>query len=148
MSTVTAASLPLTFEDGTKYQFSPLTDKDIDEIDEWMRQKVLQSARMMLEPGMSQRERDEILGAAMRTASETSMLSPSGHRMISTLHGMVRVCWQSVKKLHPDVTEDELRKQLVNARNMQSLNDLFDQANGVPGRLKGKNSKNRKRVKR
>ncbi len=143
---LTAAAAPLKFDDGTSYQFSPLTDKDMDELDEWLQARLIENARNSLDDKMTQAERDETMSLAMRESLTVSFVTGQGARMLSTLPGMVRLCWQSIKKCHPNVTEAQLREKLLKPGNLDSVNDAFEKVNSLNERSAP--SKNRRRAKR
>jgi hypothetical protein len=137
---VTAVPIPIVFNDGSTYQFSPLTDKDLDELDEWMQSRLIEAARRSLSKSASQEERDETLRVAMREATKLTFLSPDGARMIATLPGMTHLCYLSLRKCHPDVDEPSLHKLLSDPENLSILNEKFDRANHVSnGKIKRKN---------
>lgn len=133
---VTAAATPLVMNDGTRLQFSPLTDRDIDEIDEWLQARVIDNAQRSLGPSLSQAERDEVLSAAARESLTISMVSPIGARMLATIAGMTRLLWQSVKRNHPEVTEDDLRRHMSNPDNIHRVNTAFAKTNTSPAQKK------------
>lgn len=126
---ITAASYPLDLADGTTYQFSPLTDKDIDEIDGWLQARVIENARRSLTPDMTQAERDELQSLAIRESLSVSLISPQGARMLATVQGMTRLVWQSVKRNHPGVTEDQIRAHMLSPENIQRANAAFSKVN-------------------
>lgn len=129
---VTAAPAILKFKDGTTYEFSPLTDRDMEELDEWLAARVVENARNSLTPGMTPQEREETLSIAMRVSLEITFLSKTGAKMLSSLDGMVRLCYQSVRKRHPNVTPSQLREQLMKPENLEEINRLFEKVNAVP----------------
>jgi hypothetical protein len=143
---VTAAPAVLKFKtpEGKilELQFSPLSDMDSDEIDEWLQARLIENTRRSVEH-LSQAVREEMIQLAMKTSLEVTFLSLRGVKMLATLPGMVRVCWQSIRKRHPEVTEAELRSYLLHPENMDALNTVFEKVNDVPKR---KPSKNRARA--
>jgi hypothetical protein len=139
---VTGAATPVKLTNGKEileFMFSPLSDKDIDEIDEWLQARVIEIARESLKSNSSQRDRDETINAAIRLSVEVSLLSPAGARMISTVAGMTRLCWQSARKCHPDLSEAKLRSFLINPANIDVVNKAFARVNSVPTKYTSKN---------
>ena len=134
---ITAASVPIKFNDGVEYLYSPLTDKDIDEMDEWLQARSIENARNSLAPGLSAEERQETLSIAIRDSLGITMLSGIGAKMVATVAGMTRLVWQGVKKNHPDVTIEQLRSHLLHPENIREANRVFESTNAVPeGKLK------------
>lgn len=141
---VTGAATPVKLTNGEEtleFQFSPLSDKDIDEIDEWLQSRAIDLARASLHDGLTQRERDETMNAAQRLAMEVSMLSPSGAKMLSTVAGLTRLCWQSARKNHKDLTESKLRSFMLHPANIDAVNEAFHKVNNVPDKFVSKNRK-------
>ena len=127
----TAAAAPLQFSDGTVYQMSPLSDKDIAELDAWVQSRVIQMARASLLKDAPQSERDETLRIAMQTASSITWLSGQGAQILATVPGWTRLVWQAIKRNHPDVTEEELSAQMFSAENIREVNRVFTEQNVV-----------------
>jgi hypothetical protein len=132
MASMTAAPAPLEFADGTKYRISPLTDKDIEELDMWVQSRVIENARNSITPNMSVAERAETLEIAMKLSLSVSFTSDIGAKMIATVPGMTRLVWQSIRKNHPEVTESELRKHMLNEDNIREANIKFSKVNNSP----------------
>ena len=104
MPDVTAASYPLTLN-GITYSLSPLTDRDIEEVNNWLRASVINMARDSLTSDMSKDERSEILGVAMKEARSLSWMHGEGSKIITqSIDGVSRVMYQGVVKNHPNVT--------------------------------------------
>lgn len=142
---ITAAPIPIKFIDGTTFQFSPLTDRDLDEMDEWLRACIMENALESIPASANQAQRDELLAVAGRRADLIAFLSPDGAAMVATLKGMTHLLWMSIRKMHPDVTEESLLTIIRDPRNLQILNAKFRHANEPPPKV---NSGNRKRASR
>jgi len=110
MPQVTGASHPVKFGDRA-YDMSPLTDKDIDEVDNWLRSTYLQTARLGLE-GLNEEERQELLGVALKTARGLSFMSKDGAKIAGSLDGVTRVVWQGLKVNHPSLTYDAFKAEI------------------------------------
>ncbi len=146
----TAASAPLTFADGTEYQMSPLTDKDIAELDEWVQARSIRIARMSLSAEADAMERRETMSLAMSEASRLTWMAGEGAAVMATLPGMTRLVWQSVKKSHPDVTERMLAEKLFSPENLNAAIDTYEHLNNIGPNLKKTKAtrKGRKRKRR
>lgn len=148
----TAASAPLTFVDGTVYQMSPLSDKDIAELDAWVQSRIICMARESLPVDATKIERDETLSIAIRIASSTTWMSGQGAKLLATVPGWTRLVWQTIKRNHPNVTEEELSEHMFSPENVREVNRVFTEQNVVKNLAK-KNSpkktrKGRKRKKK
>jgi hypothetical protein len=129
MARMTAASVPITFADGTTYQFSPLTDKSIDEIDEWLQAKVIETARHSLKPDTPKEEREETLRIAVQESQKVSFLNDDGLLLLATVPGMTFLCWLALRREHPEVTQEQLRDKLSDASNILIVNEKFAHVN-------------------
>lgn len=115
MPQVTAAPFPITMG-GKTYNMSPLTDKDIDEIDNWLKATYLQTARLGL-VGLTPSEREELLGIALDKARALTFTSRDGAKIASTIEGTTRVLWQGLKKNHPEISYDEFKADIFKLKN-------------------------------
>lgn len=158
---LTKAAHPLTLlyddNDGVTreviYEMTPMSDKDMVEVDEWLRANYIRTARSSLPSDATQLERDETLTIAMREAQSISFMSGQGAQMIGTVSGLARLIWQTVKHRHPDVSYESLRSKLFNPANVREGNRVWKQLNlGKKGEgeneSKGKSRAQRKHSKR
>jgi len=130
---MSAAATPITFADGVTYLFAPLTDRQIDQIDEWLQAHVIDVARASLSPEDTPEERDETLTIAMREARKLSLMTTDGIRLLATIPGMTFLCWLSLRREHPEVSQDELRTRLMDPANLERVNGAFLKVNQRPG---------------
>ena len=137
MQRITGAAVPLTFKDGVTLQFSPLTDKDTEEIDEWLRARIIQIARNSFTPLTSVEERGELLQAALRQAAVVTYTSQTGLEMLASVVGITFICWLSVRKEHPKITIDDLYKRFIDEdtgpENINRANEAFNHVNFSDG---------------
>ena len=148
----TAAPAELKFADGTTYTMSRLSDLDIAELDTWVQQYYLCMVRASLED-VSNEEKERVERLATLTALSLTWMSGPGASLLASVRGMTRMVWQTVKKVHPDVTEDELRSHMLSPENIGRAQALFHELNvedkkGAKkrrqAREKAKEKKNRK----
>jgi hypothetical protein len=140
MSDLTAAPMFVKDSDGTEYTLSVLSDRDRDAINNWVRAGMVQVAQSALRDDMTQAERDELLGAAMRESSKVDFATPEGSRHIRNLNGVARVLFQSLLHCHPKTTYDDCRKLL---RDESFITQFMTQFNGVVGlRMRTASEKN------
>jgi len=130
-SRLAASPGELHFGDKT-LRMRPLTDRDIGELDGWLRQRIIRSARESLPPGSTQAEREETLSLAMREAATASLISPYGVRVMSTPEGLARLVWQSVRLDHPEQTPESILALLYSPENIRAANEAFMELNSVP----------------
>lgn len=131
MQRITAAAVPLILTDGTHLRFSPLTDKDTEEIDEWISARIINTARNSFTASMSQVERNEILDVAIRQAAKTTITTHEGLVMLTTIPGMAFVCWLSLRKEHPTFTVEKVQDLLTQPGNLDRFNSVLYNTNGL-----------------
>jgi len=92
---LTNASFPLNLKDENggevNLTFKAPTDAQLAEIDEWLRARTLKIAYASLNGITDARQREEILGVAMRQAQHISWLSADGRKSLATIEGMAKV---------------------------------------------------------
>lgn len=110
---LTGASAPLKLNT-TTYQFTPFTDLDMVELDNWVQEGIIDLAQRTIDrnPSKPPAWGDRLLRVAFREASSAVFASPEGTKKIGTIQGMARVVWQGIKAEHPDVTIEEIILEL------------------------------------
>ena len=111
MPHVTAAPFPIKLGAFT-YEMSPLSDSDTEVINNWLRASYIQMARDSLTPKSTEVEREETLRIAMTTARKLSFMEGDGAEIISSLEGVTRVLWQSIRRKHPEVSWELFRQRV------------------------------------
>lgn len=138
MQRVTGAATPLTLKDGTTLRFTPLTDKDTEEIDEWLRSRIIEMARGTFTASTSAADRAELLAVAMKQATKTTYTTFDGIEMLATIPGITFICWLSVRRDHPEITIADLRKHFTDdesgTHNVALTNDAFNHVNFSAGK--------------
>jgi len=150
---LSAAGVPVELG-GRQLYFSPFTDKDIAELDMWVRGEYIKMVRASFDDSTTKNEREEALALAMKHAAGLTWLSGEGAKLIGTVAGMARLAYQSVRKRHADVTLEWLQAEMFNPENVHAVRIAFEQANVTapeqPGSKKGaslgqRNSKQQRR---
>ena len=124
-----AAPVLLKFSDGTEYRMSPLTDRDISELDEWVRLTYINLALKSLPPEVSEEQREAVRFRAVGEAMAVTWTSATGAALMATVDGMTRLVWQGVRVNHPAVTLEDLRKHLFSRDNLAMVRSQFRRAN-------------------
>lgn len=123
-----AASYPLRLGKQT-FAATRLDDTDIAELDNWVRNQYIQTVRNSLAATASVAERKESLDIAYQTAATLSAFTGLGAKILATVDGMTRLCWQSIHRHHPNETELTLRKHLLEPTNVEEMNRVFKTLN-------------------
>jgi hypothetical protein len=125
---MTAASYPVTLG-GQTFQMSPMTDRDIDEISNWIRSSIIQTARLSLTDDMTQFARDEVLRAAVAQARAVTFGEPSSAPYFRSPEGVARVYFQCVKKNHPQLEFSEFRKLVKSQADIEEAQRVWNELN-------------------
>lgn len=116
---------------GKLYTVAPLTDKDISELDEYIRHVHVTTA-VKATQGLSQEIQDRALEIAISQASELSFMSPRGASIIRSLDGVARILWQGLKHNHPDLSYEEVRATFTDRSLVKEANRVFTKLNVEP----------------
>ena len=128
MPQMTAAAYPLVL-DGQTYHMTPLTDRDYDELTNWMRSRIIDTARKNITPDMDSDERRELLAAAIENASGVNFGEPRSQQHIKTIDGVARVIFQSCLKRHPRLDYEQFRKLFKSAPNIEAAMAIWKEIN-------------------
>lgn len=109
MPQMSAASFPLVLE-GREFLMRPLTDRDIDELTNWLQAEIIATARRSLSPEMDADERQELLGSAVAFAATLTYGEPKSKPYVGTVKGVARMLYQGLRKTN--ITFDEFRSLL------------------------------------
>lgn len=142
---VVGASAPLVFHDGTEVSIYPLTDKDIEELNEWVRYRYIRTVRNSLQEGVSDKQYEMEMRIAYQEAASLQWLSGIGAKMMASPDGMARLMYQAC---HKEVDYDTLHKLLFHPENLERSVSLFERLNNQPekkGRTKKSTVKKKKR---
>lgn len=130
-SRTTAARTPLKLG-GRELLVSPLTDRGIAELDEWLRWRYLQNVRDSFRPEDSGEVREMETRIAQENALSITMLSGRGVKILGTVDGMARLVLQMCAPNHADLTLDECRKLIASPENVRAATEAFNRANAPP----------------
>lgn len=92
---LTKATWPLVIA-GKEFAASPLTDKDYEELDNYIQSRVIEVARASLS-SLSTQERSEMLQAAIKAAASSGWGTTEGGKIMRTVEGMLRLGWQMIR---------------------------------------------------
>jgi len=94
-SSLSGATYPLIIS-GREFAASPFTDKDYDELDNYIQSKLIGIAKKQLSSFYGT-ERAEFLQAAIKAAASSGWGTQEGAKIISTTEGAARLGWQMVR---------------------------------------------------
>jgi len=137
-STITGAARPLIFADGTQILLSPLGDKDVTELDNWVKAKYLHDARSTIPENATEEQKDRIERIAQQTATTLCWWMGHGASIMASIDGMTQVIYQSAKKNNPNITYDEIHSKLFVHENLDLANEAISKTNNLNTELKKK----------
>ena len=117
---------------GETFRMSPLTDADLGELDNYVRSRVIRAARESLGDGVSEADRQAVLRAAVAESMNVSFAT-HWRRELNTLDGMARLFWQTLRRCHPGLTVERVRKLLhENPRDVEAMAAQLEALNANP----------------
>ncbi len=134
---LTAAAMPIEIG-GNSWRMAPLTDKQFEEMNLWVRSQHVKLATVAAQ-GLDARTFDRVVGIALRESWEFRFDSDTGMAISNTLDGTVHLVWQSLRREQPALAEGTVRKALETGSLRDNVNNaigLFVQLN----RVESKNS--------
>lgn len=139
---LTGAATPLTLEgdDGETIELStrPLTDRDMDELDAWLRREYVARLEAATEGASESMRRDVMIHVASTVPSVHFMDAGIGSRMIASPVGLARLIWQSCRRDQPDLKFARLKSMLIRVDNRKKARRHWEDQNIGPSSSPGK----------
>jgi len=137
-SNLSGAGIPIVLEDYNEdgehvgelsLTVTPLTDRDIDHLDEWLRVMYLRAVRKSLreEEDITEAERAAELSLAHAAAATLSWMSGRGATMMATPRGIAKLLHTHCRVI--DRTPEELRMLCLHPVNIDRINEVVSQVN-------------------
>lgn len=114
---------------GHSFRMSPLTDRDIAELDHWLRARVIRTARESLSSDTSLEDKQLVIDSAVRVAMSMTWMSGDGARQMATLDGMAQLLWQGIHHNHPTTTPEEIRASLLDPATIEEARETLRRHN-------------------
>lgn len=128
---LTGASKPVIFSDGSQLNLSPLSDKDITELDNWVKSRYLHTQISNIPENISDDLKDRMIILAQQTAGTLCWYLGLGASIMASIDGMTQIIYQSAKNNHPDITYDIIHEKLLSKDNYNKAEDTFAELNDV-----------------
>lgn len=112
----TAAPAPIRIGD-RDLLMSPLTDEDVGILENWARSRIRNAVMSNLD-GLTPEQQQRQLDRLYDRLPNVTAWSAEGAAHISTVEGSMKSLWLSVRRNHPDVTEEWIREQLADPKAM------------------------------
>jgi len=104
---------------GKTYRMSPLQDRDVAELDNWLRSRIIRMARDSLAADEPEDMKRITMEAAIRFAQGLTWISGEGAQVMDTIDGISRIVWQGVYHNHPEVSYEEVRRSMFQEKDNQ-----------------------------
>lgn len=132
---------------GRTYEVSPLDDDSHLSLDEWVRAQYI-NRNVKLLAALPQADKELALRVAYSEAATISWMSGFGARLMGTIEGVAQLLYEGVRKNHPDVTPQMLKKDLMSPENIAKANAAFKHLNDPDPPKKGAQRKKQLKAKR
>lgn len=112
---VTQGAAPATFK-GVEYKATPLSDKDLVELDKWIQAQYIARSRESLKQedlGPGDEDYDNEMSVVRREALTITWMSAEGAGMMATIEGTSRVLWHQLRRNHRELTHEDVRALLT-----------------------------------
>lgn len=113
-----------------------LGDKDSLELDAWVRAYYLYVQRSNIPEDLSEEVKVRAERVAQMTAAQLNWYSGEGIPIMASIEGMTQILYMSIRRRTPDISPDKLRTLLMDDRNLDQVNDVFEKLNLIPVGLK------------
>src|ERR1035441_86051 len=127
LTLVMQCPITITLADGKLYKMSPILANDVADFESWMIENKIHLMDK-LKRHSNFREKTECDLAIMH--------DPIGEleymKAANTFKGMLRHIWYSVRQYHPEVTEDQLGKELVTPESIYYVIQIVNAVGGSP----------------
>lgn len=142
------AAKPYTFNDGTELWLTELGDREIIELDEWVRSEYIRTQREAnrKDINLTEDEADRAERIMQETAATLQWYTGLGLRVMVSVTGMSQIIFVSARKRHPELKIEKVRELLLNKDNLDLANEAFADLN--PGNSDSANPQSRGRKKK
>ena len=113
----------------TEFLMTALSDRDMTELDEWVRSRYIDMARKSLPSDATQEQREETMRLAMDRAIGLTFMSGIGARMMATIEGVARLTWQSLRARQPNLTYEQVKAYMFSKENVKCANERWKELN-------------------
>lgn len=133
----TAAPVEITLG-GKKYRLSPLSWRDYDEFDVWMREEALKQLASTAVISLPDDDRRALHRYITNQAGKLSLTTPPTHdleametihRIVTSVHGASRLVWLGVRHNHSDIQVEEIENLFADAGIFASVMSQFERIN-------------------
>ena len=126
----TAAAYPIRLG-GVDYLVSPLSDKDLAELDNYVRATHIRVA-VESTKSFDAATQAQLRGYAIEQASSITFASEQGAKIMRSLEGIARMLWQGIKHNNPNITVEQVQSYLLDSDARSEANRIFRELNVKP----------------
>jgi len=104
-TTTTAASAEVSTHDGRTVTVGPITNRDIDRFEQWMRDSIVNAGKASIrDVGLTEPEMRIIMSEAYKASARCVIGSDEGNAMLNSSAGQLRLTYLSLRHTHPELT--------------------------------------------
>lgn len=129
------------------YDASPLSDDGRDAMDAWVREKYTERLAPVLN-SLSGAALVEATSQMLRLMPTLTFVSREGSKFVGTIEGMTKLVYEMIRPNHPDVTYEQLLRDMGNPENIRKANEKFKALHELKEPPKGKRQVPKRRPKR
>lgn len=126
----TGAAYPIRLG-GVDYLVSPLSDKDLVELDNYVRATHIRVA-VESTKGFDPATQQQLRAYAIDQASSITFASEQGAKIMRSLEGIARMLWQGIKHNNPNITVEQVQGFLLDSSARSEANRIFRELNVKP----------------
>ncbi len=118
---------------GQEFRARPLSDRAIEDINEWLRTEFVRSSRRRLKSvGGSAGEYERDMSAVLVAAETLDWRGGRGSALMSKPSGFSRIVWEMLRPEHPDLTQAQVLELLQGDPDaVEAANEAFRRTNLV-----------------
>ena len=131
MSLAKLTAAPMELEYNKKiYRVSPLRDRDLGELQNFIQDKYLSLAKRNLD-GMSTENKSLLLKTAFEKATTLRVYSAESSGILNSVEGIAKMSWLSLRKEHSDLTFDQVWDLCNDSNFVENMMQLITELNKV-----------------
>lgn len=137
-TTSQAAASPFEFVLGRKtFLLSPLTDRDLGTLEQWVQDRHMELVKRNCE-SMTVADRHYHIDRAFEVAGNITLGSPSSKNTLSTPEGSVTMLWLSLLHKHPEMKKEDVSALCENVKELEeACKKVLDRSKPTAPKKKG-----------
>lgn len=122
---------------GKKYRVTPIRDRDYADFEAFLQDHAIEVAKRSLD-GLSSKDRQVLLQHAYNKAARITIASSEATIALTSLEGITKLLWLSLRHEHPDLEEEDLLKMLCDPQAMEDAAEIIERVEKLGGSKQSK----------